>query len=370
MLRTFVFSIVLILTGCGDGTTQSDDSEPQISSLKEDEQVVFFRTAGWLDEASQEWHLPIHGWVYEPQDSSARMAVFKIILEEEFDLSPTSKTESNLDRRLNLLIADNERGKELTIHIAGQDHLLPPSAENGHIETILRIPANEVDQYGAGDFISFSAVFTEDFAEDDSRHFEGEVRLAEPSGLSVISDIDDTVKISNVTDKKKLMEYTFLLDFEAAPGMAKRYDDWSANDVSFHFVSSSPWQLYSPLTEFLDDSGFPWATLSLKPIRFRDETFFDLFKKGTETKPAAIEKILMAYPGRDFVLVGDSGEQDPEVYAALIRKFPDQVRNIYIRNVTQETPDNERFEVVFDGVDPDRWSLFDDPKDLDLPSSP
>jgi len=366
MPRWFLFFLALLISGCGDSEHASVDTGTDLTDIKTDESVVFFRTAGWLNEASQEWHLPIHGWVYEPQDSSARMAVFQTILEKEFDLSPTSETESNLDRRLNLLIADNERGKELTIHIAGQDHVLPPSAENGHIETILRIPVNDVDQYGAGDIISFSAVFV----DKKHRQFEGEVRLAEPSGLSVISDIDDTVKISNVTDKKQLMEYTFFLDFEAAPGMAERYDEWSANDVSFHFVSSSPWQLYLPLTEFLDDSGFPWATLSLKPVRFRDETFLNLFKKGTETKPAAIEKILIAYPGREFVLVGDSGEQDPEVYAALIRKFPEQVRTIYIRNVTQETRDNERFEAVFDGVAPDRWSLFDDPKDLDLPSPP
>ena len=110
--------------------------------------------------------------------------------------------------------------------------------------------------------------------------------------------------------------------------------------------------------------------MSLKSIRFRDETFFDLFKKGTETKPASIEKILAAYPGRDFVLVGDSGEQDPEVYAALIREYPDQVRKIHIRNVTRETPDNDRFKAVFADIEPDRWSLFDDPKTLDLPSSP
>ncbi len=150
--------------------------------------------------------------------------------------------------------------------------------------------------------------------------------------------------------------------------MAEKYREWSDNDVSFHFVSSSPWQLYSPLTEFLDRDNFPWATLSLKAVRFRDETLFDLFKKGTETKPAVIEKILATYPDRTFVLVGDSGEQDPEVYADLLRKFPDQVQEVLIRNVTQETADNERFAKVFDNIDEDRWQLFDDPRDLRFPS--
>ena len=103
-------------------------------------------------------------------------------------------------------------------------------------------------------------------------------------------------------------------------------------------------------------------------MRFRDETLLDLFKKGTETKPAVIEKILATYPGRKFVLVGDSGEHDPEVYAALLRKFPDRVLKVFIRNVTQETADNERFADVFENIDEDRWHLFNDPRDLRFPS--
>ena len=366
MSRKPLLILALCLAGCGGNEPPVENNQSPSPELKADEQVVFFRTAGWLDEASQEWHLPIHAWVYEPQDSNVRKAIFETVLDEQFDLAVSDETEPNFTRRLNLLIADNERGKELTIRIAGTDHVLPPSAENGHIETTLRIPVEDVDQFGAGDFIGYTAVF----AEGDSRHAEGEVRLVEPSGLSVISDIDDTVKISNVTDKKKLLEYTFLLDFEAAPGMANQFRNWSADGVSFHFVSSSPWQLYSPLTEFLDGARFPWATLSLKAVRFRDETLFDLFKKGTETKPAAIEKILVAYPGRKFILVGDSGEQDPEVYAAMLRKYPEQVRSVYIRNVTQESPDNDRFAAVFEGIPQDRWELFEDPGNLDAPSPP
>jgi len=366
MPRTSLLIVALLLAGCGQSEPPAENNASQTPNLKADEHVVFFRTAGWLDEASQEWHLPIHAWVYEPQDSNVRKAIFETVLEEQFDLSTTDETEPNFARRLNLLIADNERDKTLTIRIAGSDHVLPPSAENGHIETTLRLPVKDVDRFGSGDFISYAAVFP----EGDSRRAEGDVRLVKPSGLSVISDIDDTVKISNVTDKKKLLEYTFLLDFEAAPGMANQFDNWSADAVSFHFVSSSPWQLYSPLTEFLDDARFPWATLSLKAVRFRDETLFDLFKKGTETKPAAIEKILSAYPGREFILVGDSGEQDPEVYADIMRRHPDQVRRVYIRNVTEESPDNARFAAVFAGIARDRWTLFEDPADLDAPSSP
>jgi len=359
MPRMILLALALVLTGCGDGETPPDRDQPAVSGLNEDENLVLFRTAGWLDQDSQEWHLPIHGWVYEPQDSSARKALFETVLEEQFDLVPDDKTESNLERRLNLLIADNERGKTLVANLAGRDYTLPPSAENGQFAKTITVPAADLAEWVVDGHVEYRV-----------GPVAGEVRLVEPVGLSVISDIDDTVKISDVTDKTSLLEHTFLLDFMAAPGMADTYRDWSSGDVSYHFVSSSPWQLYSPLTEFLDDEGFPWATLSLKAVRFRDETLLDLFKKGTETKPAAIKKVLAAYPDRDFVLVGDSGEQDPEVYAALIREFPEQIKKIYIRNVTAEEADNDRFTAVFGDVDPDRWSLFVDPAGLELPSSP
>ena len=267
---------------------------------------------------------------------------------------------------MNLLIADNERGKTIVISLAGADHELPESAENGHFQAVLQLPVATVERHAEGDTLRYEA-----FAPaSDGRVFRGEVRLVPPAGISVISDIDDTVKITRVTDRRELLEYSFLRDFAAVPGMAKQYEAWAANGVSFHFVSSSPWQLYAPLQEFMDDSGFPWSTFSLKAVRFRDETLFNLFKKGTETKPAVIEGILEAYPERYFVLIGDSGEQDPEVYASLLRKHPQQILGAYIRNVTQETRDNERFATVLDGIDEARFDLFDDPAGLRLPAPP
>ena len=76
---------------------------------------------------------------------------------------------------------------------------------------------------------------------------------------------------------------------------------------------------------------------------------------------------MQTYPERKFVLVGDSGEQDPEVYAALMHKYPGQVLKAYIRNVTDETAGNERFSTVFDGICTESWLLFDDPRSLVLP---
>ena len=198
----------------------------------------------------------------------------------------------------------------------------------------------------------------------ETRIFEGSVRLFPGSGVSVISDIDDTVKITNVTDRRQLLENTFFKPFEAVPGMAALYRDLEAQGASLHFVSSSPWQLYEPLTEFLDAAGFPDATLNLKSVRLRDETLFDLFKKGTETKPLQIEPILERYPGRKFILVGDSGEQDPEVYGDIARRYPGSIRRILIRNLDGGKPGDERYREAFRDLPAASWQLFDDAREL------
>ena len=326
-----------------------------VSNIKADETVVFFRTAAWQDN-NGDWQVPIHGWIYEPQDSTLRKQVFAKVLEEKYDLSIDKSNEKIFSERVNLIIADNERGKQIVIKIANKTIKLPESSPNGHFQKTISLPARTVASHASNNVLSFTAVTK----KEEKRRFSGEVLLIPPKGLSIISDIDDTVKISQVTEHKKLMEHTFLKAFEPAPGMAQLYRQWQTHGAAFHFVSSSPWQLYPPLASFTDEHKFPKASFSLKNIRFRDSTFFNLFKKGTQTKPAQIEPILQRYPQRRFILVGDSGEQDPEVYAGILKKHSKQIHRIYIRNVNGAKYDNERFSKAFAGIDRKRWQLFRD----------
>ncbi len=366
MLRLLALLALAVASGCTSESRSETEAPSNVTGLSEDENILFFDTSASLDESGEYWHVPIHGWVYEPEDSTVRRAVFETALEQQFDLEVNESNEAIFARRINLMIADNERGKTVVIELAGETHVLPPSEPNGQFQITLKIGVEDAERVAQDGFIPVRAVMD----ESDQRSFGTAVKLVSPTGTSVISDIDDTVKISGVLDKKTLLDYTFLREFEAAPGMPERFREWANDDVSFHFVSSSPWQLYEPLDEFVRLNGFPWATYSLKTVRFRDETFFDLFKKGTDTKPAIIRSILDRYPQREFALVGDSGEQDPEVYAALLKSRPDQVRKVFIRNVSEEQPDNERFSALFDGVDPSAWVLFDDPQTLALPEAP
>jgi phosphatidate phosphatase APP1 len=256
---------------------------------------------------------------------------------------------------------DDDQQEETTYH------RLPVSAKTGHFQGTIAVSKEETKHLTDGLLpIKVSA--------PDGRSFRGEVHLVPSTGLSVISDIDDTIKISNVKDKKSLLRNTFLEDFKEVPGMAQIYDQWKCNHgAKFHFVSSSPYQLYDELETFRKRAGFPAATFHLKRIRPKDyKILLKLFASPLKAKIATITSIIDRFPGRTFVLVGDSGEKDPEVYGNLARMYPKQIVQVYIRNVSsagKEGFDDDRMEAAFAGVPLDKWSLFDDATEIQLPNN-
>ena len=342
---------------------QNDNTdEPMLSTLASDEYIQFFRTAAIFIENENVWRIPIHGWVYEPQSSYFRKALFSQAIKTKYGLKVAEQNKHIYDRRLNLLIADNERNKIITIQLAGENYTLPKSAPNGHFSTELTVANDVIAKHRRGNIVDFNTSL------EDGRQFSGQVQLLSEEGLSVISDIDDTIKVSQVLDHQALIDNTFLKEFTAVAGMSDAYQQLvnKDNQLSFHYVSSSPWQLYAPLEEFVDQENFPRATFSLRAIRFRDTTLFDLFKAGTETKPLQIESILNQFPRRRFLLIGDSGEQDPEVYSAIAAQFPERIVHIFIRNISNETIENARFSALV--ADPAQWTLFNDPIEIDFPN--
>jgi phosphatidate phosphatase APP1 len=346
----------LLLCGASMATLAQDHT-----MLKGDEHVQFFRTAAHRVDGTH-WQVPIHAWVYEPERSSARRGAVAAVLKRKYDLFVEAATESNFNRRVNLLLADNERGKPLVIRLNGEVHEVSGKTDpRGHLRATLKIPVDSLPT--ATDKVAVVPVELL-LGEGDTRIFTGEVLLVPERGISLISDIDDTVKISEVLDKKRLMDRTFYQNFAAVEGMADLYRQLEARGIPLHFVSSSPWHLYAPLAEFFETSGFPAFTVSLKTIRLKDSSILDLFKGGDVTKPRQIEPLLESFPERRFLLVGDSGEQDPEVYRAMMRKYPQQIIATYIRNVSGATVDDSRFGPLVAEFGAERFVLFAEPVEV------
>jgi phosphatidate phosphatase APP1 len=199
----------------------------------------------------------------------------------------------------------------------------------------------------------------------DSCEFAGQVLLINPTGLSVISDIDDTIKITNVSNRRAAIVNTFYNDYKPVPGMPELYRKWVVNqDAVFHYVSGSPWQLYLPLSEFLQSADFPAGTFHLRFFDWFGADAKKIFSPPEEMKRQTIQTLLDDFPHRKFILVGDTTEKDPEIYAFFAQKNPNQIHHIYIRNVTNESTDSDRFRTAFSTLPKSKWTLFTDPNNI------
>jgi phosphatidate phosphatase APP1 len=118
------------------------------------------------------------------------------------------------------------------------------------------------------------------------------------------------------------------------------------------------------LTEFLQQEKFPAGSLHLRPIKLKDE----LFKEGSSSqdhKQKKIRELLKQFPKRRFILIGDSGEADPEIYAAVAKDYPDRIQTILIRDVTGETAEAPRYQKTFKSIPTDKWRIFITPEEID-----
>ncbi|MBI2478986.1 MAG: DUF2183 domain-containing protein [Planctomycetia bacterium] len=182
--------------------------------------------------------------------------------------------------------------------------------------------------------------------------------------MSVISDIDDTIKVTNVHSRRLLLESTFLREFESIDGMSTLYRQWADQGAAFHYVSSSPWQLYTPLAEMCDAGAFPWGSFHLRSFRLRDHMLRRLSLIRRKGKAKVIHNLLKTFPRRHFIFVGDSGEADADIYGRLARKFPRQVAAIYIRSLSVRPLDEERQAKAFRGVREANIRTFCSPDEL------
>jgi phosphatidate phosphatase APP1 len=209
-------------------------------------------------------------------------------------------------------------------------------------------------------WLSYRAALT----ESDDRHIEGRLQIVHPTGISIISDVDDTIKHSNVPNRGDLFRNTFTRTFVPIAGMPELYQQCAHAGAVFHFVSGSPWQLYEPLREFMEAEGYPKGSFHLKRFRFRDSARKIRMSPQKAHKRAAIEPILAAFPNRRFILIGDSGEQDHEIYGGFLREHPEQIAAVFIRTVRNETRETLRLANAFNGADPKRWTVYQDPGEI------
>lgn len=324
--------------------------------IKPDEQVMFLPHVA-AEQADGRVTVHIEAWVYEREPRRWLHWAFARYL--RIDEKAMSDAERALFReRTQLFRVDSERGKRVEIALPdGQHALLPRTQADGRSGIALTIQPHDTSPW-----IEFSAVLP----EGDARHFQGRALRVPAQGWSVVSDIDDTIKLSQVFERRELLLNTFVRPFKPVPGMAPRYRQFAREDVDtrFHYVSTSPLQLLPALQQFLSETGFPQGSMHLREAT-RWRALLGNDESTIHHKRNAIEYLLTTFPQRRFILIGDAGERDPEIYADLARRFPDQIALIAIRRIG-ETDDALRRGAVRQGTGNTLWQWFDEASEVFL----
>ncbi len=327
------------------------------SPIKSDERVVFFPT--WAHRAADSWVLPVHGWIFEPELDSHWRAALTDALGDIIELETTPAERARYERRLRWFLVDNERGKAVPVRIGGRRHRLAESGADGHFNSALTIPADALAAT-AGDFVPVEAITR----KGDERRFSGRVQLVGPQGITVVSDIDDTIKVTEVLDRRAMIRNTFYRPFRAVSGMAAAYRRWAGQGAVFCYLSASPWQLWPALQAFMEKAGFPRGAVRLRRFRVKDGSLVDFLGSSADYKTASIRRLLERFAERRLVLVGDSGERDPEIYGAIARAHPERIRHVFIRSVPGSDRSAERLARAFAGLADSKWTLFTAPQKL------
>jgi phosphatidate phosphatase APP1 len=163
----------------------------------------------------------------------------------------------------------------------------------------------------------------------------------------IISDIDDTIVRSSATDMLLMARTVFLNNARTRLPFAGVSEFYRALQLGrngkrnnpFFYVSSSPWNLYDLLRDFMDLNSIPAGPLLLRDFGISNSPIGGHMGH----KFHEIEQILMTYPHLPFVLVGDSGQEDPKIYREVALRFPGRILAIYIRDV--QLADRERIAV-------------------------
>jgi phosphatidate phosphatase APP1 len=161
--------------------------------------------------------------------------------------------------------------------------------------------------------------------------------------LGLVSDVDDTILETGITRGLEFLRISLLTEVgERAPlpGAAALYRALVCRPgeagLPVFYVSTSPWNLHEMLLEFLALRGFP-----LGPLLLTDwgPGHGNLFRIGArEHKLGLIRDILDDHPELNLLLVGDTGQLDPEIYAAAVREFPGRIRAVYVRRTPGDDP--------------------------------
>lgn len=243
---------------------------------------------------------------------------------------PDDTALSNLKRSLRQLRSDEVPGLALEVHACAAELQLRTDDE-GYFCAELALPQAP----GAG--FCPARVRVVDDTLKKAKDVTAQAQVLVPGSnarFGVVSDIDDTILRSHVRNRLRQAYLTLFgnaitrLSFEHTPELYQGIARAGAG-APFFYVSRSAWNIHALLDHFIREKGFPPG-----PLVLRDVALFNQPEKRHGHKRREIERVFATYPGLPFLLIGDSGQADPTIYADVAAAHPGRVTAILIRDVS------------------------------------
>lgn len=339
--------------------------ETAVSDLRETDSVVMYPTFAHPTPDGDGWAVQVHGCVFESTAHSLSGRMLIGLLRRAMRATKEELATETFQERILGFTVRRQGGRRIVVRIG--DHIFQlygRSKKNGQFFGEAILTTEEMNKLTL-EFTLPEVPWTVVSEFPEHSQLPGSIRPISGVGVSIISDIDDTVKHTQVTTHRVMLNNTFLREFETVPGISRLYQHWLMQGAVFHYVTSSPWQLYGPLSQLFVEQGIPSGSFHMKSLRFRDPTVLQLFIARRWTKRKAIKDLMLRFPRRRFILVGDSGEKDPETYGDMARKFPEQIERILIRDLSGKNSHPYRYMKAFRRLPDTAWQIFRDPEEID-----
>ena len=220
-----------------------------------------------------DWRINVDGIAFQTPPLNRRQKMLVRMLTSVMKASDDEIQGEIFQDRIWPFFVEAGKGHSILISLGNQTFRLKrKSQRNGRFNSWFRVSNALVEQFAEDDGeghikLRYSLTTVSSTAEP----IDCEVELLINQGLSVVSDIDDTIKESTVSNRRELLLNTFVREFRSVDGMAAIYRNWRESGADFHYISSSPWQLFGPLQAMQIDSGFPVGTFHLRNFRLRDQ---------------------------------------------------------------------------------------------------
>lgn len=334
------------------------------------------RISGYGNWTGENWNLRLHGYAYKkPQISEKKLdALTNIFLIDTSvkELLPTQATQAK-DLTADLFVIQ-QAGVNLKFNLSPKG-----SKENeDDSEQLINFPYPTTVQ---GDFDAFVQLKSNRLSPEIQRltvQTEGITSpnraatsyLVPPTGITVVSDIDDILRITRIYEPTEALLNTFVRPFSPWLNMPSIFARWSRtlsphnSPAHFHYLSTTPEQATRAYMEFIYKT-YPAGSFDMRPLNFSDVA------ATMSIRHFLLKKIFATFPQRKFVLVADTSNSDVmKAYPAMALEFPEQVLCVFIRDTaatdeedripynTKGFREMEKEKYMFFNVPVSSWTLF------------